>query len=140
MNDLENMSVTELQELRGRIEKALIHAETRQRMAALAAVEEAARSHGFASVRSLLGEGRDVPALPKYVNPSDPSMTWTGRGRKPQWVEEALNTGKSLSELLSIWHRAPDDVPAQDPEMPKVKKPSKAKIKPSQEADESSSD
>lgn len=35
----------------------------------------------------------------KYANPADASMTWTGRGRKPIWVAEALAAGKTLADL-----------------------------------------
>lgn len=42
-------------------------------------------------------KGQKVP--PKYQHPNDPSMTWTGRGRKPLWVEELLNSGKSKEDL-----------------------------------------
>ena len=37
---------------------------------------------------------------PKYANPQDPTMTWTGRGRKPRWVQESLESGKELDDLL----------------------------------------
>ena len=36
---------------------------------------------------------------PKYTHPENPSVTWTGRGRKPKWVEESFSSGKSLDEL-----------------------------------------
>jgi len=39
-------------------------------------------------------------APPKYRNPEDGSSTWTGRGRKPLWVLAALESGKSLDDLL----------------------------------------
>lgn len=39
-------------------------------------------------------------AAPKYHNPEDNSSTWTGRGRKPLWVLAALESGKSLEDLL----------------------------------------
>lgn len=35
----------------------------------------------------------------KYRSSSDASLTWTGRGRKPAWVETHLNMGGELSEL-----------------------------------------
>jgi DNA-binding protein H-NS len=38
-------------------------------------------------------------SAPKYANPADPSQTWTGRGRKPNWLIEALNEGKSLEDM-----------------------------------------
>lgn len=37
---------------------------------------------------------------PKYCNPADADATWTGRGRKPLWVLAALESGKSLDDLL----------------------------------------
>jgi DNA-binding protein H-NS len=36
---------------------------------------------------------------PKYRNPKNPSETWTGRGRKPLWVQAALDAGKELKDL-----------------------------------------
>ncbi|HRM75876.1 MAG TPA: H-NS histone family protein, partial [Paracoccus sp. (in: a-proteobacteria)] len=35
----------------------------------------------------------------KYANPADPEQTWTGRGRKPRWVQEALGAGQKLESL-----------------------------------------
>ena len=37
---------------------------------------------------------------PKYKNPANSSETWTGRGRQPLWVADALMGGKSLEDLL----------------------------------------
>lgn len=37
---------------------------------------------------------------PKYKNPANGSETWTGRGRQPLWVADALTGGKSLEDLL----------------------------------------
>ena len=37
---------------------------------------------------------------PKYCDPADSSSTWTGRGRKPLWVIAALESGKTLDDLL----------------------------------------
>ena len=31
---------------------------------------------------------------PKYKNPANGSETWTGRGRQPHWVADALASGK----------------------------------------------
>ena len=39
-----------------------------------------------------------VPA--KYANPTDPVQTWTGRGRKPAWVNDFLTSGKTLDDLM----------------------------------------
>jgi DNA-binding protein H-NS len=37
--------------------------------------------------------------LPRYRNPADSGQTWTGRGRQPRWIAEALASGRSLDEF-----------------------------------------
>lgn len=39
------------------------------------------------------------PVAPQFCNPANPEQTWTGRGRKPQWVNDHLGTGGSLEGL-----------------------------------------
>jgi DNA-binding protein H-NS len=34
---------------------------------------------------------RYPPVLPKYRNPTQPSETWAGRGRKPEWLTAQLS-------------------------------------------------
>lgn len=36
---------------------------------------------------------------PKYRNPANADQTWSGVGKKPSWVAEALASGKTLAEL-----------------------------------------
>jgi DNA-binding protein H-NS len=42
-------------------------------------------------------DGRSV-VLPKYRNPAS-GQTWTGRGKKPKWLEAALANGKKISDF-----------------------------------------
>lgn len=37
---------------------------------------------------------------PKYRDPEEPSLTWTGRGRKPKWVLEREAEGRTLESML----------------------------------------
>ena len=39
------------------------------------------------------------PVAPKYRNPEDSSLTWTGRGRRPRWVDECLDNGITLESM-----------------------------------------
>lgn len=100
MLDLNNMSLKELRELRTQVERSIISFEERRRREAIAALEEAAREHGF-SLNELTGgkSARRGKIAPKYVNPDDATQTWTGRGRRPHWVQAALASGKSLDDL-----------------------------------------
>jgi DNA-binding protein H-NS len=38
-------------------------------------------------------------AEPKYRHPENAELTWTGHGRKPGWIAEALEAGKSLDDF-----------------------------------------
>lgn len=100
--DLSQMSRVELLDLQSQIETAIKSAEQRERREALAAAEKAAAEYGF-SLAELSSDakraGKGTKALPKYRNPANHEQTWTGRGRKPQWVHDALLSGADISDL-----------------------------------------
>ncbi|RMC34701.1 H-NS family nucleoid-associated regulatory protein [Paracoccus alkanivorans] len=99
--DFDKMSLKELRALQAKLERAINSYEDRKRREALAAVESAAREYGF-NLAELTGSKpkRAGTVAPKYANPEDPTLTWTGRGRKPRWVLECLENGKTLDDLL----------------------------------------
>lgn len=99
--DFDNMTLKEMRSLREKLDRAINSYQERKRRQALAAVEEAAREHGF-NLSELTGAKtrRGGTVAPKYANPDDATQTWTGRGRKPRWVQENLDGGKSLEDLL----------------------------------------
>ena len=39
---------------------------------------------------------------PKFMNPDNPQQTWTGRGKRPAWLNEALANGKQLEDMKII--------------------------------------
>jgi DNA-binding protein H-NS len=43
--------------------------------------------------------GRKQQGEARFRNPADESQTWTGRGRQPKWISEALAGGKSLDDF-----------------------------------------
>ncbi|MEO1774018.1 MAG: H-NS histone family protein [Pseudomonadota bacterium] len=102
--NLEKLSLEELRQLEKDVLSAIASFEKRKRNEALAAVAAAAKEHGF-DLADLLGDektskGRKQPLPPKYQHPEDPSKTWSGRGRQPEWVKESLAGGKPLADLL----------------------------------------
>lgn len=100
--DVNKMSKEELKSLIKDAEKALKTLETRRLAEAKKAAETAAKEFGF-SLDELVGaqgkakKGTKNP--PKYQNPANPEQSWTGKGRKPNWVNDALDSGKSLDDL-----------------------------------------
>lgn len=102
--DLEKMSREELTDLRDRVDAALESLAEREREAARKAAEEAAGKYGFSLAElgvSSAGKGRGRRKgraagpvnPPKYRHPTDPKKTWSGRGRKPDWIKEAEQKG-----------------------------------------------
>ena len=43
---------------------------------------------------------RKEPSPPKYHNPENNSQTWSGRGKRPQWFKDHLNSGKTPEDML----------------------------------------
>ncbi|GEK67678.1 trans-acting regulatory protein hvrA [Paracoccus denitrificans] len=97
--ELDAMSLRELRDLRNKLDRAISTFEDRRKREALAAAESAAREYGFNLAELTIAKQARSKVAPKYANPADPSQTWTGRGRKPRWVQEALDTGKKLEEM-----------------------------------------
>lgn len=100
--DLDALSLSELKSLRARVDRAIATYEDRKKKEALAELEEVARKMGFtlAELTPLQAGKKRKAAVAKYANPADPSQTWTGRGRKPHWVQEAIAAGKTMEDLL----------------------------------------
>jgi DNA-binding protein H-NS len=99
--DLERMSLRELQELEVKVQKARATAQDRSRADLRKKIETMVADAGF-KVSDLFGgrggKGRTVAA--KYVNPDDPSETWTGRGRKPRWLTAKIEEGAKIDKFL----------------------------------------
>jgi DNA-binding protein H-NS len=99
--DLEALSLGELKKMQKDVAKAISSYEDRQKAEARAKVEALARDLGY-SLAELVGteaKSSRAPAAAKYRHPEKPTLTWSGRGRKPQWFVEALEAGKTASEL-----------------------------------------
>jgi DNA-binding protein H-NS len=110
--DLSSLNIDQLKDLLKKvpaeIKRRTEEATNAAREAAIEKLKAIAREHGY-SLEELAGtkkprksaaSGTRKPVAPKYANPSNPSETWTGRGRKPLWVQAALNQGKTLESLL----------------------------------------
>ena len=99
--NLEAMSLKELRQLQKDLAKAISTYEDRHKAQARTKLEAIAKEMGY-SLADLIGvEGKTTraPAVAKYRHPDNAALTWSGRGRKPQWFVEALAAGKSADDL-----------------------------------------
>lgn len=121
MTDLKTLSLRDLKKLQGKIAQELGRRHTASKGVLLKKLEKLARSDGFTlsevlgelqpastspgrAGKALAGSGKAVvkPAKKvavKYRHPDDKSLTWTGRGSKPLWVQAYLANGGALEEL-----------------------------------------
>ena len=98
--NLDKMSKEELQDLQKKVAAALKNYDERQRKEAHVKLEAMAQEMGYSlSDFTSTKKGKTAGAPPKYVDPNDPTKTWSGRGRQPQWFKEALESGKSAEDL-----------------------------------------
>ena len=99
--DFQNMEYTELLTLKAQIEFEIKRRESEEKSKARKQILELAKTYGL-ELDEVLGKVATTtrkPVAAKYRHPADPSQTWTGRGRKPRWVEELLQSGKTLEDL-----------------------------------------
>ena len=99
--NLEAMSLKELRQLQKDLTKAISTFEDRHKAEARAKLEAIAKEMGY-SLADLIGvevKTSRAPAVAKYGHPENAALTWSGRGRKPQWFVAALTSGKSADDL-----------------------------------------
>ena len=99
--DLEALSLTELKKMQKDVAMAISTSKDRQKAEARAKVEAFARDLGY-SLTKLVGtetKTAPAPAPAKYRHPENPALTWSGRGRRPQWFVDALTAGTTAGDL-----------------------------------------
>lgn len=68
-------------------------------VAAKAAPAKPAKAQKQTSTKKTAAKKTRKKVAPKYANPEDESIKWTGRGRQPLWVVAALKSGKTMDDL-----------------------------------------
>ncbi len=105
--ELSNLTVSQLRDLQQQIPAELKRREAQEKNEILNEVRAFAKARGYA-IEELLGKEGKVKAVAssgnkvkvKYRHPENAELEWTGRGRKPKWVEAWLANGGNLENLL----------------------------------------
>jgi len=99
--NVDKLSLKELLDLEVKVRRAIAAARDRERAQVKQKLATIAENAGF-SVSELFGgrggRGRSG-SVAKFANPDNRSETWTGRGRKPNWLVAKLNKGAKMSDF-----------------------------------------
>lgn len=103
VNGLDKMSFAELAELRDRVEAAMVAARAAEKENLRAEMEAMAARAGLSLSEVVGARGQSklkgTKISIKYRNPKNDDETWTGRGRKPNWLVAALKKGQKLESF-----------------------------------------
>lgn len=102
--NLSKYTVDELESLKKDIDKEIVSRRKQEEKQAREELKEVAAKYGFSLNELIIGtstaRGRSPSeAQNKFRDPDDPSKTWTGRGRKPNWVKEREAAGWLIEDL-----------------------------------------
>ena len=97
--DLDNYTLEELTSLKKDVEAAINSFNARALAHAREELEKTSKSMGYKLDEIFEMRKPRAKVAPKYRNSDDQDQTWTGRDRKPKWVEYALQSGKTLEDL-----------------------------------------
>jgi DNA-binding protein H-NS len=101
--DLSKLSLEELEGLAKDIETEIVTRREADRERVLAQMRELAASIGTTPEDLFRRTGKVVEKVVavKYRHPDNPALAWSGRGKRPLWVVEALAAGKTLDDLAA---------------------------------------
>lgn len=117
--DITGLTLSDLRKLQRRVDSEIKKREDTSKRDLLKQMQRMAAEAGM-SLEEVVGNKPETPAKPprkkragpgrpakakkitvppKYRNPGDVTQTWTGRGRKPVWIQKCLDEGMSLEQL-----------------------------------------
>ena len=108
---LASLSLNELEAIQKKVNREIQKRRSKAQKEGLKKIKLIAAEYGLTSselrefsstkrpaIRKKIAKKRG-PVAPKYRDPGNSENTWTGRGRKPKWVEAFLNSGGRLEHI-----------------------------------------
>lgn len=100
--NVDKMTLKDINDLEAKLQRAKSQARERAKSDLKDKIDRLVEGSGF-SIHELYGmsgrgRGRGKSAA-KYANPENKSETWTGRGRKPNWLVARMNKGAKLADF-----------------------------------------
>lgn len=106
--DLAKLNDDELDTIIAEAGKLKEHRQAARKEAAIESIRKIAAETGIdlaelvsQPLRKRTNVGRP-PVAPKYRNPSDATLTWSGRGKRPAWVVAHIDGGGTLESIAII--------------------------------------
>ena len=97
--NVDKLSYADLLKLQERITAAIAARKAEDAQVTKQKLRELAEKRGF-NIDELFGKrGKRGTSAPKFRNPKDTAQTWTGRGRKPNWLVDALKKGAKMGDF-----------------------------------------
>ena len=95
MTDFTNMSIPEIQALIASAQEAIALKKESEKAQVLEDMKALAKERGFDFSDFTSTKKPRKKSEAKYRNPENHEQTWTGMGRKPNWLVATLEAGKS---------------------------------------------
>lgn len=112
--ELKTLTVAQLKHLMARVTREIENRQTASKTSMLKRFAAMAREEGFSLSELLPGGTTSIATKPtvtkaastlkarppiRYRHPSNSTLAWSGRGRKPGWVDTWLNNGGTMGAL-----------------------------------------
>ena len=100
---LDKLTTKDLKELREQVDRAIAERQAGERSGLRETFRSMAEAAGY-SLADVVGGGgaratKGRPVAAKFANPENRAETWSGRGRKPNWMSAKLKAGASMDDF-----------------------------------------